>query len=61
MALNKIKLARMEAGLTQKELADKLDVTETQVCRWETGRVRPSYLRLIDIARILRREPEELR
>lgn len=38
---NFIKLKRNELGLTQKELAEKLFVTEKAVSRWETGKGTP--------------------
>lgn len=36
-----IKMLRAEMGLTQKELAERLDVSFTAVNRWENGRARP--------------------
>lgn len=37
-----IKHAREEKGLSQRELAEKLGVSDTIVSCWETGRKRPS-------------------
>lgn len=34
-----IKQARMEKGLTQEELADKVGVQKSAVAKWENGRV----------------------
>lgn len=34
--------ARLRAGLTQRELAERTGTTQPAVSRWETGRVRPS-------------------
>lgn len=32
-----IKLLRVEKGLTQKQLAEKINCTDKAVSRWETG------------------------
>jgi transcriptional regulator with XRE-family HTH domain len=37
-----IRKARRKSGLTQKELAKKLGVTQPQVAHWESGRIKPS-------------------
>ena len=37
-----IREARKRAGLTQKQLADRLRTTQSVVARWESGRSRPS-------------------
>lgn len=44
-----IGMLRKERGMTQKELADKINVTDKAVSRWETGKgfPEPSTLRLL--------------
>ena len=36
-----IKEIRKEKGLTQEQLAEKLDVSQKSVSRWETGKTMP--------------------
>jgi uncharacterized protein len=38
-----IREARLKAGLTQTELADRLDRERAQVARWEIGGQEPSF------------------
>ncbi len=38
--------ARKRAGLTQRQLAERLGVAQPQVARWESGRAAPSFERL---------------
>lgn len=38
-----IREARLKAGLTQTELADRLGRDRAQVARWETGGQEPSF------------------
>ncbi len=49
---SRLKEARLKSGLTQKQVARLLDVSDVQVCYWETGK-RPidlsSLSRLADI------------
>ena len=42
MSVKNIRSLRKGAGMTQKELADKLGVTITTVSRWEKGDYVPS-------------------
>lgn len=42
MSVKDIRSLRKGAGMTQKELADKLGVTITTVSRWEKGEYVPS-------------------
>lgn len=51
-----IRSARRAAGLTQRELAQRLDVADLQVSRWERGAHRPKDDTLIALAEILSRE-----
>ena len=37
MLKDNIKKARMEAGLTQKQVAEKLNILQPQYARWETA------------------------
>ena len=46
----RIKELRIESGLTQKELAEKLETTNSAVCDWEKGRTQPDLETLKQIA-----------
>ena len=37
-----LKAARVNAGLSQKEVADRLNVSNKTVCSWESGETFPS-------------------
>lgn len=37
-----IREARLRAGLTQQQLAKRIETTQSAVARWERGRVEPS-------------------
>ena len=58
--VNHIAHDRIKAGLTQSELAAKLDVGETSVSNWENGVSFPPAERLIKLARALDVTVEEL-
>ena len=45
---------RKELNLTQKELADKLGITDRAVSKWENGRCMPDLSLLQPLSRILR-------
>jgi transcriptional regulator with XRE-family HTH domain len=45
-----IRRCRLDAGLTQAELARRLDTTQSAVARWESGKVSPT---LANLRRIL--------
>lgn len=44
---------RRRLGLSQKELADKLDITQDAMARMEKGKIAPKMSRLPDVARNL--------
>lgn len=48
VSLRVIKL-RLDLGLTQKEMASKLGMLESQYCRLEKGKHNPTMLSLIEI------------
>jgi transcriptional regulator with XRE-family HTH domain len=55
-----IKAARLAAGMTQKELAEKIGVPYQSVQRWEKGAFKPSLDNLIKLAAALGKTVEEL-
>lgn len=57
---NLIKTKRKEKNLTQQELAEKLNVTEKAISRWETGRGTPDISLLIPLSKELGLSTNEL-
>lgn len=52
---------RVELGLTLQQIADRMDVSEGTVQRWESGVIRTvRYDKLVPLARILKVAPVEL-
>lgn len=45
---------RKEIGLTQMQLAEKLDITDRAVSKWETGRSLPDSSIMLDLCSILK-------
>ena len=50
--MNNIKKLREAAGMTQAELAARLQLTTPSVTKWELGRANPTYDNLIQLAEI---------
>lgn len=48
-----IKIARLKKGISQEELAEKVNTSRTTVSMIETARQNPTILKIIDIARVL--------
>lgn len=40
-----LKVARIEAGLTQKQLADRVGVTQQTIAKWERGVSTPCHFK----------------
>ncbi len=51
---------RRRAGMTQKELAQRLNVTDKAVSKWENGRAKPTTDTLRKLAALLDVSPEKL-
>ena len=47
-----LKAARVNAGLTQKEAADKLNVSNGTLCNWECGVTFPDAKQIIDLCNL---------
>ena len=58
--LTRLKLARLKAGYSQKDLADRVGVTPGSVSQWEVGRTFPSVKKLVKLADILNITVEEV-
>lgn len=48
----RVKELRIEHNLTQKQLADKLQTTNSSVCDWEKGRSQPDLKTLANMAQL---------
>lgn len=57
---NRIRFYRKESGLTQEQLADRINVTKSRVSNWEQGINRPDADILADICRALNVSPGSL-
>ena len=57
---SRIRMYRKESGLTQEQLADKINVTKSRVSNWEQGINRPDADILADICRALNVPPSNL-
>ncbi|MEM4997211.1 helix-turn-helix transcriptional regulator [Priestia sp. SB1] len=60
MLVNRIKIARIEKNLTQKDLASKVNVTRQTIGLIEAGKYNPSLKLCIDIAKTLNKTLDEL-
>jgi transcriptional regulator with XRE-family HTH domain len=49
-----VRARRLELGLDQLDLAQKLAVAQSSVCDWENGKMRPHRSRLPQLAKALR-------
>ena len=56
-----LKQARESKGLTQKQLADKLYVDPSLVCRWEKGQRGVPLVTLVTISDILEIDIDKIR
>lgn len=53
MGLNKFQVARIRKGLTQRQLAEKLNVTQQTISNIECGNVDPSFKLMQSMCRVL--------
>jgi transcriptional regulator with XRE-family HTH domain len=51
----RIRLARVEADLTQTQLARKMDAKQKSISRYETGASVPSVETLVRLAKVLKK------
>ncbi|MCJ8013982.1 helix-turn-helix transcriptional regulator [Paenibacillus sp. KQZ6P-2] len=58
--VNPVKIARIQAGLTQQQLADQTGVTRQTISLIEKGSYNPSLKLCLDICHALNRTLDEL-
>lgn len=57
---DRLREARVAAGMTQEQLGFALGVTKSSVSAWENGRETPSFRTLPQLRAVLRRSLDEL-
>lgn len=50
---NFIAARRKQAGLTQMQLAEKLNITDRAVSKWETGKAMPDSSIMLELCNVL--------
>lgn len=58
--MNNIKQYRLENKITQKELAEELNVSQNTISQWETDIREPNIRKVIELAEVLSTTVEEL-
>ena len=58
--INSVKLARLEAGMTQQELADKAEVTRQTISLIEKGEYNPSLNLCLEICYAVNKSLDDL-
>lgn len=53
MLKDRLRQARINAGLTQNEVAARLGVTESTYCGYETGKRQPDAIKIASLAKIM--------
>lgn len=56
----RIKLARVGMGLSQAQLAERLNVSQATVALWESGNTFPKARNLVELSEILEIPVEDL-
>lgn len=55
-----LKAARVNAGLTQKEAAEKLGISNTTLCSWEKGLSMPNIQQVLKICELYKVDLDNL-
>ena len=57
---NRIRVVLSEKEVTNRTLAEKLDVSEMTVSRWVTNKIQPSMSQFIELSKVLHVDISEL-
>ena len=58
--MNNLKKIRLERGMTQTELAEKIGITRTAICNYEAGTREPDFETLRKLVSVLECTLDEL-
>ena len=50
---NRIRVVLADKQITNRWLAERMDVTDMTVSRWKTNKIQPSIAQFVEIARLL--------
>ncbi len=56
-----LRAARIDAGLSLKEVAEAVGVCDTTVSKWERGKTYPNGVQLVALCRLYGRSLDEIR
>ena len=57
---NRIRVVLADKQITNRWLAERMDVTDMTVSRWKTNKIQPSIAQFVDIARLLQVDIKDL-
>ena len=57
---NRIRVVLADKQITNRWLAERMDVTDMTVSRWKTNKIQPSMAQFVEIARLLQVDIKDL-
>jgi len=57
---NRIRVVLADKQITNRWLAERMDVTDMTVSRWKTNKIQPSIAQFVEIARLLQVDIKDL-
>ena len=57
---NRIRVVLADKRITNRWLAERMDVTDMTVSRWKTNKIQPSIAQFVEIARLLQVDIKDL-
>ena len=57
---NRIRVVLADKQITNRWLAERMDVTDMTVSRWKTNKIQPSMTQFVEIARLLQVDIKDL-
>ena len=57
---NRIRVVLADKQITNRWLAERMDVTDMTVSRWKTNKIQPSIAQFVEIARLIQVDIKDL-